>query len=90
MKQFKMNFGSGKTIGDGAHRHSREKTTINVADEALNLIAKHLPDCPNRPDSFNADSQVPLQFIIEKSGRSSVVCGYCKQNLGQCEITEVK
>lgn len=91
MKQLKMNIsGAGGTISDGAHRHSREQTTINISDESLLLVSNHLPVCKGRPDSFDANTKVPLQFVIEQSGKSSVICGYCKKNLGECNIKEAK
>lgn len=76
-------------INDGAHRHSRESKTIMVPEEGMRLVAEHLPFCPKCPE-ITIDSHVPLQFIVEKDGSGSVVCGYCQKNLGRCNVREVK
>lgn len=74
-----------KKIPDGQHRHGESR--INLSDEGLKLIADHLPDCPNLPPVLNKSSQVPMQFIIEESGATSIACGYCQKNLGKCKFS---
>lgn len=80
---------SRKIINDGAHRHSRESKTISVSNDGMRLVARHLSICPNRPE-ITPETNMPLQFVVEKDGSASVICGFCNKNLGRCKVLETE
>lgn len=92
-KAFDMNIRDMKqTAKDGQHRHGHQHATIEVGQSGLELVAKHIRHCPDRPDEIKDDTLLPLQFTMnnDMTGDATVICGWCKKELGQCTVKHIK
>ena len=78
-------------VKDGQQRHGHQHATIDVGMDALYLLKGHLPECPNKQE-IKPDTDIPLQFVMSKgmTGEATLICGWCKQEIGICTVLHVK
>lgn len=77
---------------DGQHQHGHQYATLEVGDEALHLVARHLKHSGCMPMPFKPTDLIPLQFTMNNdlTGKATVICGICKKELGTCNVIKVK
>jgi transposase len=77
-----------ETVSDGQHRHSAKpnECTLNVAEDALKIMAEHLKgSCPG---SWTMKTDIPVNFLMDNGDETTatIICGLCKKPVGKCQI----
>lgn len=84
---------------DGQHRHGHKRAIVEVSQEGMLLVSRHLKQngcvtvlklaTGNRSIAFpiNPNAQFPLHFVTnDDPGQATIVCGICKKEIGTCSV----
>lgn len=92
-KKFDMAIRDNSQVAhDGQHRHGNEHATIEVENEGLRLVARHIKVSGCLPLPITPDMQLPLHFEMnsDMTGLATVICGICRKKLGTCSVRHIK